>query len=386
MSGIEGERPADGSEGPSAAAATSANAGAGSYVLFGYLGGRNLGDDAMLEGFLHTADSDAEFIILCRETAAVSLISNRRVVLQKASLSSALKAMLRADGVIRVGGTSFHDEYVGAAARGMVSKYVRLAGLFLFPRLLGKRVAAIGIGAGRIDKASTRLLARIAMGACQVIVARDHESTVALRRLTNPRKVIEGVDLALLMPRASAAEDARPVLGVSVLDLSPYLEGDVGPRFWADLVDHWIERHDPAEIRIFSFKDNENESDMPVARALAEHISGRGLATKIMTHRDGLRAVRDAIGGCSLFLASRYHSAVLAAAANVPIVIVPYNEKLRMFAADIGAPSDATIEIVDWRDRGEIRPAEPFRANLESAEIEGRLSALKHAVQQAIRH
>ena len=327
-------------------------------VLFGYLGGQNLGDDAMLAGLLETIPTGWDVVVLARDPAAVRVAEGLAcsVAVRPASLRSAVGALRGADVVARVGGTSFHDEYVGERGRRMWTKYVRLGALFVVPRALGVQVVALGIGSGRIRRRSTRLLASVALRSCSLVLARDRASAEGLRRLAGRREVVAGADLAWLTapsaPRDAGADgdpgDGIDVLGVSVLDLEPYVD-DAGAadRVWEELatfvLDHPFER-----VALFAFRDNEVESDVPVAEAMAGRLRAKGVAVEVWVHGDGLDAVLAAINRCDAFVATRYHAAVFAARAGVPLAVLPYNSKLEHFAEDTALPPGALLDLADW--------------------------------------
>jgi polysaccharide pyruvyl transferase WcaK-like protein len=151
----------------------------------------------------------------------------------------------------------------------------------------------------------------------------------------------------------------RPdVAGISVLDLEPYFGDRTRPGFWRALADAVLARGGVSELRLFAFKDNEVESDVPAARALAAELEQAGVKATVYGYEDGLEPVRKAIAECGLFVATRYHSAVFAAQTGVNTVIVPYNRKLAHFAAEFGA-EDAVLDIERWYVHGEIGPLRP---------------------------
>jgi polysaccharide pyruvyl transferase WcaK-like protein len=304
-------------------------------TLFGYLGGRNLGDDAMLEGLLSVLPRGWRVIVLARDPAAVVLPHGVEGEVLSARPRTALAAFRRSDAVIRVGGTSFHDEYAGGDRLRMAFNYAKLSALFLAARAMGKAVGAFGVGAGRMTSAWTRACARAAYRACSTIIARDPVSARAIAGL-GVSGVIEGVDLAFLSPAPPPGEGTD--LGLSLLDLGPFtgasLDGQLG--FWARLAREAQARSGARALRLLVFKDNETESDLPIARRLATELAGDFDDIAIVAHGAGLGVMRDTLAGCALVVATRYHAAILGAVAGQPVVIVPYNDKLRSLADDLG--------------------------------------------------
>ena len=318
-------------------------------TLFGYLGGRNLGDDAMLAGLLSAMPAGWTSIILAREPSAVVLPAGVRAEVREAGALAALSAFARSSAVVRVGGTSFHDEYGGADRRRMAVNYLKLALLFLAARLMGRRVGAFGIGAGRMTSRWTRLCARIAYRSCRAVVARDPASAVAIAGL-GVHRIATGVDLAFLQPRSAAVPSEPPMISVSLLDLRPYLGVDPEAQlpFWTALVRAAASKVAARRLCLLAFKDNDVESDLPLAKSLSTALEAEFDEILILGHGDGLERVSDVIGGSALVVATRYHAAVFAALAGRPTVIVPYNDKLRHLAADLGVePADLTTPMAE---------------------------------------
>jgi polysaccharide pyruvyl transferase WcaK-like protein len=348
--------------------------GARGIVLFGYLGGGNLGDDLMLDGLLEVLKSTSRPItILARDPQAVSLPAGLTAKIYPASARAALKAALAGADFVRVGGTSFHDEY---ATRSMTGRYVKLAGLYLLPRVRGGASFAFGVGAGRMERASTRALASIAMKTCRAVYARDPASTRALKGLVPTANILDGVDLAFLRPHLVAGQD-EALLGLSILDLAPYGKTAVEQdAFWEATARAALDAApNVRRVRLFVFKDNEAESDRPVCERLARTLAARGLETEIIDQTPGRDAFLNALAECGYFLATRYHAGILAAASRTRLAVVSYNEKLDRLAQDFGIEPESVIS--PWRDPPEtIRFSRPQ----PSADFERRKSGMATAI------
>lgn len=358
----------------------------GRAVLFGYLGGENLGDDAMLAGLLSLVRPDVQVTILARDPRAVDVGSRAGVSVLKASLPNALRAILASDFVVRVGGTSFHDEYEGVSHRTILLRYIKLCALYAAPRLLGKKVSAIGVGAGRITTWYTRLLSKIAMSCCAVLVVRDVQSLRLLRAAGHAQAVL-GVDLAYALrpagrQRSGLAPDAQVGrIGVSTIDLSPYgLVADNG-AFWRELGAALASRYPAAEFSIYAFKDNEKESDLESSDILAGSLGAAGAGRRIVKRSIGLAALMDDMSRCDIVVASRYHSAILASLHNVPMMIIPYNEKLQHFVDDHDLGHNCIIDMAHPNES--VGRATPADVDLDSDEFAVRYGRMRAAVRQA---
>jgi polysaccharide pyruvyl transferase WcaK-like protein len=339
-------------------------------VLFGYLGGRNAGDDAMLDGLLAALPHGATATVLARDPRAVGDV-DERVQVVPAAARTALREIRRATALVRVGGTSFHDEHVPRHRRGMTSKYHRQVALVAAARLMHRPVVALGVGAGAVDRPSTRRAAAAAMRSCDVVVVRDPLSYGRLRGVVADEALVLGADLASLRPGPSQTRSSSGVLGASIVDLDRYSEATapVADR-WSHLVETAAAARGVRTVTLYALKDNAKESDVALAEEVARRVRCAGLDVGVWTYDDGLERVARSIAGCEHFIACRYHSAIMAAPYVRELIVVPYNSKLVAFADDARLPSDALLDaaaegppprpsdhttVLDgWRDR--IRP------------------------------
>ena len=315
-------------------------------VLFGYLGGGNLGDDLMLDGMLEVLRASSRPItILARDPQAVRLPAGVTADIRPAGAGAALRAVTSRADVVRVGGTSFHDEY---ATKNMTGRYLKLAALYVLPRLSGGRSFAFGIGAGRMEYRVTKQLAAASMSACKTVFTRDPASSQTLRALVPRADIQTGVDLAFLKPGSAVQRDAS-ILGLSVLDLEPY--GDVPggqDQFWSALVRAALKAAgDIRTVRLFVFKHNEAESDRPVSERLAEELRASGLEAEIHDQTQDRNTVLKAFAQCGHVVATRYHAGILAAMNGAPMLLVRYNDKLARLADDFSIAQ--TDVVTPWQ-------------------------------------
>lgn len=347
-------------------------------VLFGYLGGGNLGDDLMLDGMLDVLrDTRRPITILARDPKAVRLPQAITAEIRPAAARAALRAVTSGADVVRVGGTSFHDEY---ASKNMTGRYLKLAALYILPRLSGGRSFAFGIGAGRMERWITKRLAALSMSACKTVFTRDPASTDTLTTLAPKADIHTGVDLAFLKPASAIARDAS-ILGMSILDLEPYGEVPDGQEaFWNALADAALKAAgDVRTVRLFVFKHNEAESDRPVSERLAERLRARGMEAEIFDQTQDRDRVLEAFAQCGHVVATRYHAGILAAMNGAPILLVRYNDKLARLADDFSiARSDV---ISPWQVAPE---SVQFTAPEPSADFVERKTKMADALRQAL--
>ena len=340
-------------------------------VLFGYLGAGNIGDDLMLLGLLQELGSNGPPItVLAKEPDRLARLAGPRVTVETASLRNTLRHLRPGVHFIRVGGTSFHDEY---GSRSMWRSYLVLALLYSVPRFFGGSSSALGVGAGAMTRRSTRFFARLAMSSADVVVVRDPASGRLLEEVAPRARLVDGVDLANLLTRPNVTEQ-REAFGISVLDLEPYLavppEKGEEARFWERTALSFLAAAGtpPTELRLLVFKDNDRESDRPAAEALAAALGHTGVSARIVSVSEGLEAFVSEVAGCRAVLATRYHAAILSVLFGCDTAIVPYNVKLRHLAEDFDIPPSAEIEPMCAAAEGfslaQPQPSEGFRDRL----------------------
>lgn len=213
-------------------------------------------------------------------------------------------------------------------------------------RLRRRRIVGIGLGADALRRRLSRLLLRLALGGSTVVV-RDERSVAAMADAGVAASI--DLDLAWELPTPPPGDRSGIVVAIgplpgegSLLPGRRRLEAeDPGPI--VDALRSLAERV-PGPIRFVSFR---GERDETVARALATELRG----AEIVPAPDAVAAVRDA----AVVVTSRYHAALLAVAAGIPVFADTRQGKL----AALAATDDLRGRIVgfeDWRALGSDIP------------------------------
>ncbi len=149
-------------------------------VLYGWYGGGNLGDEAVLAGIvqlLRERDPDVSITALAvNPTQTARLHGIAAVARQPFKARAAIK---RCDTFALGGGGTVQD----------VTSIFNLPSFLLYPMLaarMGKRVVWCGVGVGPLGTRLGRWLARLAARSAQSITVRDQLSATLLRRLGLP--------------------------------------------------------------------------------------------------------------------------------------------------------------------------------------------------------
>lgn len=313
--------------------------------VFGYFGGRNLGDDLMLESLLGKLGT--EVTLFARDANEVEDIATSELEIVTASVPSILRRLPTLSHLVRCGGTVFHDE-VGQPPLRMALNYGSQVALLVAAKLAGARPALLGIGIGKVERRTTRLALLAALRLSDPVVFRDQVSFEMARELGFHRGVL-GVDLALTagsvdtQPSRVAEPGVTKRVAACPVDLARYGINWHG----ASQVDGWVtliatcarSEEGLAAVDVVAFKDNERESDVPICQLIVEGLSEKGFDAVLVERTEARAAVKDA----SLVFAARFHAGILAAMNARPLVLVPYNQKIRSLGSDLGI-SEAVVE------------------------------------------
>ncbi len=320
--------------------------------VFGYFGGRNLGDDLMLESLLPTLGDDV--VLFARAASEVEAGCSEEVEVLTASAPAILRRLPSLRRLVRCGGTVFHDE-VGQPQMRVAMNYALQVSLLAAARLVGARPALLGIGVGKVERRTTRLALLAALHISNPVVFRDGPSLERARALGFRRGVL-GVDLAFVghsTPLASRAADEGHTIAVSPVDLERYGISwhDADPvGGWVRLINACLgEVGGVSRVEVLAFKDNERESDVPICEQIVERLLDEGVEAVLVGRTDARASVERA----DSVIAARFHAGILAAISGKPLVLVPYNLKIASLGSDLGIV-DAVVD--PERPFGSITP------------------------------
>jgi polysaccharide pyruvyl transferase WcaK-like protein len=295
-------------------------------LLVGAFGQDNPGDEALLEVFLRHLDgwravatsSDPADTRARRGCEAVSSSDPKAVALQA----------VRADAVVFAGGTIFKTLHpsAGRSANDLLRKGLVLAA---GARAMGKPVAMLGVGAGRLDNAYADILARAFAHRSGLLVLRDEESAVLLAEagLRPPFRI--GADPAWALfdlegeprfqpPHRMSAQRRDEVI-VALSHLAD--DGSLTARITAALRPLVSEG---VEIKLQPWQNGRpSPGDTHLARELQA-----SLGAELLPPPRDLKQARDTFAACRLVVSFRYHALIAASIAGTPFVSYGHEAKL----------------------------------------------------------
>ncbi len=308
------------------------------YLLSGYYGFGNAGDEAVLAAILEavSAQSPGErFIVTSGDPAATEACHNTSQHPVEAVPRQQPRALLQAirscDVFISGGGSLLQDVT-------SLRNVVYYTGLMRLARLSRKPVVVYAQGMGPLRRTLSQKLARVAVQGARIVTVRDEESKALLRRI-GVRRTIE------------VTADPVWALNIGPEDISKW---DLKPPVWGVSLRPWPNARDPLEatravetIQKAAFEANANAcffvmqkaQDLAVIDGSEANIHAQEEDIYGLFGRDeDPRGSMARAGQCDVMIAMRLHALIFAAAQRVPCVAINYDPKVEALARLIGAP------------------------------------------------
>jgi len=343
------------------------------YLVYGYYGFGNFGDDLMLAAIaaaIRARDPGADILVKCRDPVPglgpnVRFLEADRIMEQKRSALARASAYLRRlagavkdrDWLVIGGGALFLDK--GRLNRSLVLMWL----LVLRARLAGVRIALIGVSCDLLADPVSVWITRRIFRAAEFIAVRDAFSHDYARYFGRGDAVL-CADLGFAAPGLSFAPSpvaarGRPVIAVCLVDYFASVEYastfEPDPARRADFLRAFVavlDRHaGGADFVYVALQERIGLGDDALYAELGG--SARFKAYRALTSLDSLQALMaEADGVCSM----RYHLALLAAAAGLPVTVLYHELKLAAVGLMPGVDVCTLAEIV----AGECDPIAPL--------------------------
>lgn len=325
------------------------------YLISGYYGEGNAGDEAILAGILQEVgrrDPEAQFTVLSFDPADTQQRhGGGHPTLEAVSTSlrspGRLRAVMkRADLLISGGGSFLHEADFALHGRSFLLREGRLRpvpyflSVVLMARSLGLPVMWYAQGLGPLHTRTARRLVAVAGSVSQVLTWRDQGSA----RLAYEIGVKAPVQLVVPDP-AYALLPASREEALGWLSQQGLVAGGryvaVCPRPWLgrtgfiDTLGGVLEDLVAAsDLNVVAVPFHESH-DLEVCDALTARpaLAGRAVSLPPVSSPSLLAAV---LGEAEVVVAMRLHSGILSATAGTPAVVIDYDPKTRAFASQTG--------------------------------------------------
>ncbi|MHB9148992.1 MAG: polysaccharide pyruvyl transferase CsaB [Thermoleophilia bacterium] len=362
------------------------------YLISGYYGEQNAGDEAILAGILQEIrrrDADAEFVVLSfdpedtRRRHHVDALSTS--LRDPAALAAAMRA---AHLLISGGGSILHEADFDAYGRSFLFRQGKLRpvpyflSVVLMARALGLPVMWYAQGLGPLHTRTARRLVGLAGSASRLVSWRDPESA----RLAAEVGVRAPVQVVVPDP-AYALEPASLSAAAAALEAAGLPPGSqhylaVCPRPWLGR-SAYLRSLTAAVGAVAAERDLaivlvpfHARLDAPLCAELAASPEFAGRAHVVSDSEPALLAA--ILGRAECAVTMRLHSGILSAAAGTPAVALDYDPKVAAFAAQTGQERWAvTLEVLE-SNRGSAALETALRDTLDH--LHERRAALERRV------
>jgi L-malate glycosyltransferase len=306
--------------------------GKGPYdaVISGWYGVRNIGDDAILRAIindLRSLNNDIRILVLSKkplETRHMYGVDS----IYRYNLFRIAKAMKGAGLFINGGGTLIQDM---TSTRSLI---YYLAVIWLAGRL-GLKTMIYANGIGPVKRFYNRKLTQWILNRVEMITLREKASLEELKGLGIHRPEVHiTADPALTIASISDQEIDR-ILEAEGIGEGPYVGFSV--RSWdgqkkyvetlARLADHVIEKYHAKPV----FIPMQYPNDYDVMKSILSKMKGQGYIIKEKYGQANESCILGLIGRMEIMVGMRLHSLIFAVSKAVPLIGLPYEQKVDGF-------------------------------------------------------
>lgn len=337
-------------------------------VISGYYGAGNTGDEAILAAMLQGLRAKlpaAEIVVLSADPAATAVAHGVQAVHRGFGhgISAKIRLFCRADLLLSGGGGLFQDVYPQRVLPASVLYY---GGICALARLCGCRIMFFAQGIGPLRGGLARGLTRFAANGAACIAVRDQDSADLLVAL--------GVDKVAIHVTAdpvmawSPRPDSELFNRLGLAGGGPFLTTAVRP--WPDrryqrnlalILDRALDRWGFRPLFLPFAGRSDRESCLHIQSLMRQ--SRETVVLPDLTPEE----VYAVIAGSSLVLGMRLHALVFAALAEVPMLGMAYDPKVKAFLVGIGH-GDCICHLNDgpekiWAMLSQIRADRSFFAD-----------------------
>jgi polysaccharide pyruvyl transferase CsaB len=336
-------------------------------VAVGYQGFGNLGDEAILAGIEELLAGTGIVVshVVSGPGPVAAFPAARRVPTRRMRPTpQAVRALRRAQLLLISGGGLLHDHWAT-----VVPTYLAWV---VLGRLLGLRVAWLGVGVGPLRRRWARMLAGRAVAWSHLVTVRDEASARLVAEIA-PRAVVSTVpDPAVFNPLARDV----PRAGVGFIVRRPAPRQAARSDFLADALGRAMAalQRDGTPVQLLTF---DGASDAPFAARVSEAAAGAGgsLPEAVALPPDPSAAIAH-LASLEALVSVRLHGLILGAVAGTPAVSIAYDPKVSAWADRLGL-SDYCLPMDEVSADAILDRLEPIRSPDTVMRMRDRLSALR---------
>jgi polysaccharide pyruvyl transferase CsaB len=346
-------------------------AGARKVLLAGYFGFGNAGDEAILASMLadlRRLRPDLDAVVASGNPAATAAEHGVRSV-RRDDLPAVIAAVRASDLVILGGGGLFEDYWEVPLDRIFTPRSGGLpfyAGFALLAAWLGRPAMVYAAGVGPLASPEGRRLTRVVFDLCAAATVRDEKSLALLESLGARAEVAADPAFGFAIPTRESLAPLLATLGLEPgerpvgVALRPWSFGP-DPEVWeaevaAGLACFLAESEE--RLLLLPFQAGDLDLLRRLRAALDAGVRERAL---LVERRLNVAELAGVTAACGRVLAMRFHAALFALAAGVPVAALAYDPKVASLLAAAGL-ADVALEPGDWRGEEIVRVLRGARA------------------------
>jgi len=321
------------------------------FLIYGYYGKKNTGDEAMLEIIVNKLKKiypDCKIWVNSYDLSNLKKLDNiftakefcfnHRITLK--TEWEIFRKIAKMDVIIYGGGTFLQD--YGIKWTNMFVRFIRT----LMAKILKKNVIAIGAGASNIETFWGKLFCKWIVKLTDITVLRDIDSMNLLLKLGVPKTKMElSTDLTFLRndfinyKKRNEFIAKNPIkIGVSILPFySAILKNQKkSEEFIKELSTNFdlILNKLNAKLYFISMKGGEKANDYEFAKLLINKMSNSQKVV-LFKHENESKKTLDMIQRMDFAIGMRLHFLIFCFLANVPCIAISYNSKVKSFMKSI---------------------------------------------------
>jgi polysaccharide pyruvyl transferase CsaB len=302
-------------------------------LLAGYFGSGNLGDDAILLGFIQGLGNEGHDVTVMSGVPEETHRNYGFRVVPRKNFDAIKEAMDHCDALVFPGGSIFQD-----ASSVMSVKYYHT--LVNMAKAKKKKVLLLAQGVGPVNSFFGKRWTAAAYNMADAVTVRDPFSAQALQSLGVKRPVRVTADMAFLLPRPTEHPDSQEYrvgnmtsVGISV---RPHGKGKEVVTLFGELCRLLFQ----ANVKPVLLEMDRNE-DGPLILEISKAQGGKiPDARKLQTPMN----VQQRLARMDTVIAMRLHAGILAATVGIPPFMVSYDPKVTAFAKMLDIAAAPPIE------------------------------------------
>lgn len=321
--------------------------------LFGYYGWKNAGDDAMLLALLQELDlayPDATFSVLSPSHMALPPhLLNKLTYVYPSILALAIG--IWRSSIFAIGGGTHLFDY-GFKFKSLRIQLQILA-LVFYSRILCKKVWILGNGLGPLETSYSNFICKLICQIAEFISVRDKVSFKYLETWGFSNKSCLAFDPAVLLnPRQEQrldSESYKDIIGISITPVHKIYYGQsehdaVFTKKLAISLNKWLSDDLNRELHLFVFHGASKDDDVQITLELKNSLVYKHRVRLITYDGDPMDFLNN-INRCNGFIGMKYHSCVFAYICRIPLLVIDYHPKCRIFAEGILLPNGLIVSM-----------------------------------------